>query len=1222
MNDAFIADTHLNVATYGGIDRDGLSFRSRDFMAALAWSVDKLLADPPKQVFLLGDIYNDSHPSNKARRFFKSQVRRLSEAGITVHILVGNHDAGRTDHAIEPIIESGLANVHVYYSPSIVRTADAAYFIYPHCETVERQEKDLRSHFLATVADWQKEALDANLTKVLCAHLPIYGAKDSDGHTHEDQDSVSLEDVALLEANYAFLGDFHAHQKLTLPKTEGYYVGSLERTNFKDLQAPKGFMRLQGSPKNVTFVEFDKARPLHQIEGGLAELEKPIDVQNGIVKLKFVGNIAESQEFDKREDAIKKTLLAAGARLVLIEKDVRDPQREAQVAQLSKEIQNFDEIGTKDLEDVIESVIKTVVTDDEERRLVRLLFHDVATAVGDKRKACGIASGTLRLHGLRLHNMFRYGTANNIVEFSRGASEILGNKRIAQWEKELFAKRSQELLAEWVASDEKKMLSITGMTDGDETRSNGTGKSSIPESLTYALYEKTVHEFAHKEDREKGKSTLSVVQKIQGVYATEAFVELLFSVDDTLWLLKRGRKVKKNDKHEAILQLDCLVKSADYSEGSHSGHLAGGDEEVLAELIGMSYETFCNSSMFGQFDAGQFVTGTHKVRQGIIINVLRLGIIAKYLEEIRKRNAAIGHDTENFDIKLAMLETTAKVDLEGLRTLFLKTQNILQGLDAEIAQAETKVQALRKVADLAVFESAKSELAVRRELVVQKRKEKTTAEVALDGQRAVNTNQLIADRNRRTNLEGQNKRLNDAVVTLKANVAAFDAKTHAETLAKVQQAKEAHPKRKEQQADVQRQRLALERERSEIQGLRNFAESELQSVRALLATDSTEVRCPHCHGVVTKDHLQTEIKEGESRIAEFDSKIKLHTEAIAKLNTTGADLERRLTSIVEYIQKESGLVANVKDHEAKVQQLKDTENNIATLQPELALLQSQIQKQEQEGERIRTAIGALNQQFDPAITALETQVNESATKLEELEKAAKGSQERVTAAERALGVLRGDKDSQVAEVARLQSQITAVEAAQKQHAEISTQREVKVKIQGRLNILDRLCGPDGIQTNIVERYIPLLNSYLQEYLSAVSGNELQAAIITDGKREGKIDIHVAGECSEEARDLSGGEGVKFRLALDIALGLLSFARSRNAPDFICLDEVLAPVDRQTKEWVFTMLRKLQDRFRMVLVISHDEALQRQLKNTIMVNKVNGISQIARQYYELPPVDAV
>ena len=100
--------------------------------------------------------------------------------------------------------------------------------------------------------------------------------------------------------------------------------------------------------------------------------------------------------------------------------------------------------------------------------------------------------------------------------------------------------------------------------------------------------------------------------------------------------------------------------------------------------------------------------------------------------------------------------------------------------------------------------------------------------------------------------------------------------------------------------------------------------------------------------------------------------------------------------------------------------------------------------------------------------------------------------------------------------------------------------------------------------------------------------------------------------------MSGGEGVKFRLALDIALGLLSFARSRNAPDFICLDEVLAPVDRQTKDWVFTMLRKLQDRFRMVLVISHDEALQRQLKSTIVVNKVNGISQIARQYYELPP----
>ena len=1218
MNDVFIADTHLNVATYGGIDRDGLSFRSRDFMAALSWAVDKLMATPPTQVFLLGDIYNDSHPSNKARRFFKSQVRRLSEAGIAVHILVGNHDAGRTDHAIEPIIESGLENVHVYYSPTVVKTADAAYFIYPHSETVERQEKDLRSHFLETVAEWQKEDT-GKLTKILCAHLPIYGAKDSDGHSHEDQDSVRLDDLALLGADYAFLGDFHAHQKLNLPKTEGYYVGSLERTNFKDLQTPKGFMRLQNS---ATFVEYDKTRPLRQVEGGLADLEKaiadPTVSQNSIVKLKFVGNVVESQEFEKRQESIKKDLLAAGARLVLIEKDVRDPQREAQVAQLAKEIQNFDEIGTRDLEDVIESVIKTVVTDDEERRLVRALFHDVAATVGNKRKASGIASGTLRLHGMRLHNMFRYGTENNIVEFHRGAADILGNKRIAQWEKDLLIKRSKELLAEWTSNEEKKMLSITGMTDGDERRSNGAGKSSIPEGLSYALFEKTVHEFAQKEDREKGKSTLSVVQKIRGVYAPEAFVELLFSVDDTLWLLKRGRKMKKNDKHEAILQLDCLVQSDDYSEGSHSGHLAGGDEELLSELIGMSYETFCNSSMFGQFDAGQFVTGSHKIRQGIIINVLRLGIIAKYLEEIRERNRAIGHDIENLDIKLAMLETAAKVDLEGLKALFLKTESTLQGLDVEIAQAEQKVQSLRKVADLAVYESAKSELAVRRELVVQKRKERDSAGESLNLQRNTNNSNLVGNRNRRSIIESQSRQFTAAIATLKSAIAAFDAVAHAATLAKVQQAKEAHPKRKAQIAEGQQQRLVLERERSEMQGRRNAVESELTSVRELLKTESVEVRCPHCHGVVSKDHLQSEISDGVARIKEWDEKIKTHTDAIAKLNAAGGDLERRMTAILEFMQKESGLVAASKDQEAKVQKLKSNEDSLAGLTPELVELQDKIQVQEREDARLKTAYDDLGKQFTPEISALEKRVKESADKCDELEKAAKGSQERVAAADRALGVLRGDKDSQVAESARLKAQIGAVEAAQKQHGDISKQRDVKVKVKDRLNILDRLCGPDGIQTNIVERYIPLLNSYLQEYLSAVSGNELQAAIVTDGKREGKIDIHVAGECSEEAKDLSGGEGVKFRLALDIALGLLSFARSRNAPDFICLDEVLAPVDRQTKDWVFTMLRKLQDRFRMVLVISHDEALQRQLKSTIVVNKVNGISQIARQYYELPP----
>lgn len=1239
INDAYLADLHLNVATYGGADKDGLCFRSRDFMGAFSWSVDKIVGEIlPERVFLLGDIYNNAHPSNKVRRFFNAQVRRLSEAGIEVHILVGNHDACSADYAIEPVVEARFKGVSVYYSPAIVETHDAVYFIYPHSEAVERQEVDLRTHFLATVALWAEKIKTENWKGakklILCAHLPIFGAKDSDGHNHEDSDSVRSEDVELLGADFAFLGDFHAHQKLNLKGIEAYYVGSLERSDFRDLESIKGLMTLRRVPTNPTtealaaFVEYPNARPMRKIEGTLADIEKTLvdnaAVTQGIIKLKFVGDLVQAQEFEKRREEIKKSLITAGARMVLIEEDVRDPKREAQAAQLTNEIQNFDEIGTRDLEEVIESALKAVVPESEERRLIKLLFREVASTVKDKRKASGIASGTLRLHGLKLHNLFRYGTTNNIIELSRGAAEILSNQRKALWEEELLAKRSKELLAQWLEADEKKMISIMGMTDGDENRSNGAGKSSVPEGISYALFSKTVHEFANKEDREKGKSTLSVVSRIRGVYASEAFVELLFSVDDTLWLLRRGREVKPNGSHSPILQLDCLVNPDDASdEGSRSGHRVAGDEELLAELIGMSYETFCNSSMFGQFDAGQFVTGTHKTRQGIIINVLRLGIIDKYLDEIRKRSKVANQEIDALNVKTSMLEDAAKIDLVALNDKISKAEATSMGLDKDILVAEDKVKTLRKAADITLYDAAKSELKLRQDMVDQKRQEKTAAREALSKQFDSNLQRLISNRNRRNNLQAQIKFSTAGVTTLKAEIAAFDRVAHDATVEKVKQAKIAQPKRQKQRAGVQAQRLVLERERSEMQGQMNAVVAESHSVRDLLATaDAENIRCPHCHSLVNEDHLNKEIQGFDAKAAEWDAKIKAHTSEIDKLNATDSDLDRRLNAIQEYIQKEPGLVAAIKDLDAKSQSISNSEENIQRWNGELVEVLAGVQTGESEDKRMSDELKTSSKSFDDLIVELDKQVQGAQAKVKTLEQAASGAKERAEAAERAIGVLRDDKENLVAETAKMKATATAVQAAKQQYDEVDRQRIAFQATVSRLDVLDRMCGPDGIQTNIVERYIPLLNSYLQEYLSAVSGNELRAAILTDGKREGKIDIFVEGDCNEEAKNLSGGEGVKLRLALDIALGLLSFARSRNAPDFICLDEVLAPVDRATKDWVFAMLRKLQDRFRMVLVISHDEALQRQLKNAIVVNKIGGISTIARQYYEQPEAEAV
>jgi len=152
-------------------------------------------------------------------------------------------------------------------------------------------------------------------------------------------------------------------------------------------------------------------------------------------------------------------------------------------------------------------------------------------------------------------------------------------------------------------------------------------------------------------------------------------------------------------------------------------------------------------------------------------------------------------------------------------------------------------------------------------------------------------------------------------------------------------------------------------------------------------------------------------------------------------------------------------------------------------------------------------------------------------------------------------------------------------------------------------------GLDGMRTQIVEKYLPLLNLYCSEFLEIISKSRMSAAVTMDG---GEMDIVVTGSAAPRGELLSGGEFERLRLSMDIALGLLSLYRNDSAPDFVCADEILAPIDEGGKDLMFDVIRKLQDHFRMVVVISHDKMIQEKIKDVIVVSKTGDVSRIEKQ----------
>ena len=255
----FISDLHVNASTYGGDeDRDGLTFRVRDFMQATSWATDEIVnVIKPKEAWILGDIYDHPHPASNVREFFNCQVQKMLDAGIIVHILVGNHDACKLHHALQSLLGLNLPNLYIYYAPTVVTAPDGSLFLLlPQTEEIERQEVGQRESLLDNTKIWRpliEKAHKGGHKVFFCGHFGVFGAKDNDGHISSKQENIHIEDLEALGVDYIYLGDYHVSQILkTNPSVIAMYPGSLERTNFVDVESPKGFILHDSAcPPNV-----------------------------------------------------------------------------------------------------------------------------------------------------------------------------------------------------------------------------------------------------------------------------------------------------------------------------------------------------------------------------------------------------------------------------------------------------------------------------------------------------------------------------------------------------------------------------------------------------------------------------------------------------------------------------------------------------------------------------------------------------------------------------------------------------------------------------------------------------------------------------------------------------------------------------------------------------------------------------------------------------------
>ncbi|MCS6928555.1 MAG: DNA repair exonuclease [Saprospiraceae bacterium] len=241
------SDTHLGFQAFDRVHEDiGVNAREQDIYDAFERVITRALEERPSAVIHSGDFFHRPSPSNRALTFAFEQLRRLSDAGIPLVLIAGNHETPRT-----------------FYNSPILRALRTIPNVYAICgqqwETYSFHE--LAIHGVPHIND------ERLLRKELERMTPIDGCFNllllhtSIGKSFlmdeygEQAFPAELEE-RLLAFQFIALGHWHNMQRVSV-HPNAWYAGSTERLSDAEIGVEKGFLWIKVHSPSEVAVSFE-----------------------------------------------------------------------------------------------------------------------------------------------------------------------------------------------------------------------------------------------------------------------------------------------------------------------------------------------------------------------------------------------------------------------------------------------------------------------------------------------------------------------------------------------------------------------------------------------------------------------------------------------------------------------------------------------------------------------------------------------------------------------------------------------------------------------------------------------------------------------------------------------------------------------------------------------------------------------------------------------------
>lgn len=295
------ADIHIDAGRHGKTPSGGVNTAWTS--SAKVWSFICQTAIDRKvdALVVAGDLYNTGRPTPEAEAIVADELRKTAAAGITVILLMGNHELIRLKpgHRTALTVLGSIEGVEVVDSARLIDlgSVQIAAVPWPSKKEAILQNSDAASlpeqmNHLASVEALKTinslaGQIDTNRPALLALHAPIAGAEIKRSselilHPLFNEPVIPLENIDCAPWDYVAMGHLHERQ---LVGERCWYPGSPERLDFSEANDPKSINLVSFEDDGFVKVEHipTPARKLAVIE--LAKFTKSLLEDGLTVKL-------------------------------------------------------------------------------------------------------------------------------------------------------------------------------------------------------------------------------------------------------------------------------------------------------------------------------------------------------------------------------------------------------------------------------------------------------------------------------------------------------------------------------------------------------------------------------------------------------------------------------------------------------------------------------------------------------------------------------------------------------------------------------------------------------------------------------------------------------------------------------------------------------------------------------------------------------------------------